>query len=250
MSAVASATYVLNDLRDIEVDRLHPSKKARPIAAGLIEPRTARVVALVIGAIAFASAAILSPQFALVLATYVGLTLLYTYGLKRIPLLDVAIIGALFSLRVVGGVVLIGAVFSIWLLSFALLFFFSLALVKRHSELVKMEPGNFGGPSGRGYRREDWPLTLVAGISSGIASLVIMLLYISDAESGIGYYARPAWILVIPMAVLLWLLRIWFLAQRGEMHDDPIVFAIGDRYSWLAAGIAATAFLLAVLRVG
>lgn len=250
MSAVASSTYLLNDLADLQADRGHATKRHRALAAGSISPVLALTVAAGTIVVVLVLAFLLSNGFALALLGYVGLTFAYSLGLRRLPILDVAVIGGLFTLRIVAGVSLVGAGFSIWLLSFSLLFFFSLALVKRHSELVKTESEGNGELAGRGYRQSDWPLTLAAGISSGIASLVIMLLYISDASSGIALYARPTWILAIPTVLLLWILRIWFLAQRGQMHDDPIVFAIGDGYSWAAAFVVAAAFLFATVPFG
>jgi len=238
LCVLASATYVINDLADLDADRFHPVKRLRPLASCAIPIRVALIVAPVMILAALAGAYLLSPAFAAALFAYLLLTLAYSFGLKRVALLDVFAIGLLFTLRVVMGAAVAKLTHSSWLLTFALAFFLSLALAKRHGEVLRAARIDVEEIAGRGYRGDDWPITLAFGIGAGLMSVVIMLLYMTNEAAPSGFYQQQAWLYVMPAVMSLWLMRIWLLSHRLSLQDDPVVFALQDRAS-LALGLAA-----------
>jgi 4-hydroxybenzoate polyprenyltransferase len=248
LSLLATASYLANDIADLGADRHHKSKRLRALASGRLSLRLAFLLAPLLAIGAFAAAFALSPPFAGALLFYFVLTSLYSWRLKRVPLLDVFVIGTLFTSRIVMGAAVVGVVQSIWLLSFAMFLFFSLALAKRHGEVLAA--AGAGGEAlyrSRGYRPGDWPLTLVLGLGSGLVSVVIMLLYMTaDAEPS-GFYRHSERLFAIPAALMLWIMRVWLLSHRGELDDDPVVFALKDRASLALAGVVALAFVAAVV---
>jgi 4-hydroxybenzoate polyprenyltransferase len=197
-------------------------------------------------AAALAGAVVLSPPFAGALLAYLVLTTAYSFGLKRVSLLDVFVIGVLFTLRIVMGAEVSGLAHSAWLLSFALAFFISLALSKRHGEVMRAANADAGEIAGRGYRGNDWPVTLSFGIGIGLVSVVIMLLYMANDAAPSGFYHRPGLLYAIPALLTLWLMRIWLLSNRMELHDDPVVFALRDRFSLVLGLAVAVSFYLAL----
>lgn len=248
LSLLATASYLANDVADLGADRRHKSKRLRALASGRLSLRLAFLLAPLLALGAFAAAFALSPPFAGALLFYFVLTTLYSWRLKRVPLLDVFVIGTLFTSRIVMGAAVVNVVQSIWLLSFAMFLFFSLALAKRHVEVLAAGAGD--GEAlyrSRGYRPSDWPLTLILGLGSGLVSVVIMLLYMTaDAEPS-GYYPHSERLFAIPAALMLWIMRVWLLSHRGELDDDPVVFALKDKTSLALAGVVALAFAAAVL---
>ena len=244
---LASATYMINDLADLDADRRHPTKRHRPFASGALP--------LAFGFVAARSMILAQPCCAhsrcrpglpAAMLAYLCLTLAYSFGLKQVPLLDVFVIGLLFTLRIVMGTEVIGLGYSPWLLSFSLTFFLSLALAKRHAEIMRAERANVDEVAGRGYRSDDWPLTLTFGIGVGLTSIVIMQLYLANDAAPSGFYHRPAWLYAVPALVLLWLMRIWLLSNRMQLHDDPVVFALKDRVSLALGLIVAIGFFCAL----
>ena len=243
---LSSATYIINDLADLDADRQHATKRLRPFASGDLKVLHGLIAAPLMIAVALAAAFALSPPFASVLLAYLVLTSAYSFGLKRVPLLDVFAIGVLFTLRIVMGAEVAGLGHSPWLLSFALAFFISLALSKRHGEVMRAARIDVEEIVGRGYRGNDWPITLSFGIAIGLASVVIMLLYMTNDATPSGFYRQPGWLYAIPAMLTLWLMRIWLLSNRMLLHDDPVVFALRDVIS-LALGVAVgIAFALAL----
>jgi 4-hydroxybenzoate polyprenyltransferase len=246
MCLASSSTYLLNDLLDLPADRLHATKKKRALASGAIKVRTALFVMPLGLAAAIGLAASINTLSLLTLLAYLALTLSYSFRLKRVPLLDTSALGLLFTLRVVIGVTASGIVFSPWLLAFSLMFFFGLAMAKRQTEIVKLGSRGGGSVAGRGYHAGDAMLTLVYGVCACLASLVVIMLYIASDSVGKRPYASPEWLWAVPLLMHFWLIRIWFYAHRGLLHDDPIVFALKDRIS-LAIGLAcAAAVMLAI----
>jgi len=246
LCVLSSATYIINDLADLDADRQHATKRLRPFASGDIKILHGLMVAPLMIAGALAGALALSPRFAVALLAYLVLTTGYSFGLKRIPLLDVFIIGALFTLRIVMGAEVVGLAHSPWLLSFAFAFFISLALSKRHGEVMRAARIDVEEIVGRGYRGNDWPVTLTFGIGVGLVSVVIMLLYMTNDAAPSGFYRQPGWLFAIPALLTLWLMRIWLLSNRMLLHDDPVVFALRDRSSLLLGVAVAIAFSLAL----
>lgn len=235
MNILASMTYIINDVSDLNSDRAHHTKRFRPIAAGRIGASPAMAIAffgiLVILVIAY----IASPLFAIVLCGYTILTLFYTFFLKRLPLIDVLVIGILFTARIVAGGVLLDIELSNWLLAFSVCLFPSLALAKRQGELVRAKSSSStNGIRGRGYEVEDAPLTLALGVSSMIAANLVLLLYVtSDVFVVDGLYKSPDLLWLMPAFLTIWAGRIWLLAHRGILEHDPVSFSIRDKFSIL-----------------
>ncbi|MEO1711294.1 MAG: UbiA family prenyltransferase [Pseudomonadota bacterium] len=234
---VASGTYILNDLADLNADRLHPTKRRRPFASGALPIVHGLLAApLMVGA-GVVIGLLLEPMFAAVLALYCALTIAYSLRLKRVVLLDAVIIAGLFTLRLVMGVLLAGVAWSAWLLTFAMFFFLSLALAKRHVEIKGCINRGLAVAPGRGYQADDAPLTLTLGIANAVASVQVLVLYLVFEAMPNGLYSSPAFLWVVPLGVALWAMRIWVLAHRGLLDDDPVVFALKDVLS-LALGCA------------
>lgn len=244
MGLTASATYIVNDLSDLSDDRRHITKRNRPLAAGAFPSLAALAIVPLMLTAAFVLTFAASPEAAVVLAAYLVLTLAYSFRLKRVPLLDTAIIGLLFTLRIVLGAAAVRSPPSPWLLAFSVMLFFSLAMAKRQSEITKaLRMTDSGRIARRGYEPGDVVLTLVYGIASGVASLVISMLYITNGVAT-ELYSNPNWLWTVPLLLYLWQMRVWLLAHRGVLDDDPVVFALKDRTSLaLGAGCLVALYL-------
>jgi 4-hydroxybenzoate polyprenyltransferase len=246
LGVLVSAGYLINDLADIDADRQHKSKRHRPFASGRLSPRAGVAVAALLIAVAFAAAVALSRGFAVLLLAYFVLAVGYSLWLKTIALLDVAAIAAMLTLRIAAGSAVLGTGQSAWLLSFSAAFFLSLALAKRHVELMQASLTAPGPIAGRGFRSDDWPLTLAFGVGAGLASIVIMLLYLANDAAPSGFYPHQGWLYAVPGVVLVWLMRVWVISHRRELHDDPVIFALKDPASLACGVVVAAAFMLAV----
>ncbi|WP_426960183.1 UbiA family prenyltransferase [Muricoccus radiodurans] len=243
---VASGTYLLNDLLDLSSDRAHWTKRNRPLASGRIPVTRGLAVAPVLIGGGLLLAALLGPLSLIYILAYLSLTLLYSLRLKGEPILDVAAIAALFTLRLAYGLILVGSAFSPWLLSFAGFLFFSLALAKRHTECVGLAARGDKVAVGRGWHAGDAPLTLALGVASTVGAVLIFLVYLTLDAMPAGSYRDPAALWGIPALISLWCGRVWLLANRGEMHDDPVAFAVRDRRSLLFGAAACLCFLIAL----
>jgi len=232
LSLCASATYIVNDLFDLSSDRKHPRKRARPFASGAASIPQGLIAALVLLVAGIAAASLVSPGLLAVVTAYVVMTTAYSLHLKSYVVLDVIVLAALYMIRIVAGAVAIHVEVSVWLLAFALFLFVSLALVKRCAELVLFESQGVRGSSGRDYQVTDlrvlWPL----GISLGVCSVVVFALYVSAPEVQ-ARYGAPLLLWFVAVALVYWLGRMWIKASRGEMSDDPIVFAFRNAGSRL-----------------
>lgn len=243
-SMTASAVYLINDLADLENDRKHPTKHRRPIAAGLVQIPTACGLAVFLLAGAACISTALPGGFQLILWGYFGLTLTYSFWLKRILLVDVVVLATLYTIRLVAGGVATGTVLSLWMLTFSCFIFLSLALVKRYTELKEARDRNRKQPSGRGYLLADLDQISILGVSSAMVSVLVIALYISSPQVQ-PFYRSPLVLLLLCPVLLYWLSRVWILASRGKIHDDPVVFAIKDRTSYGVALIAAIIIFIA-----
>ena len=228
--ATASAIYVLNDLSDLAADRAHGRKSRRPFASGALPVSWGfglAAVLLTAGAVlGWISGAL--P----VLAAYAALSMAYTLRLKELPLVDVFVLAALYTLRLVaGGVASLHAV-SLWLLGFSGFLFLGLALIKRVSELKRLEEAGQTRVARRGYLVQDAAILQQLGAASTFASAVVLSLYVQSDAALRGYRFPDALWVAVPL-LLLWQCRLWLATARGHMHDDPIVFALRDRPSWL-----------------
>lgn len=246
----ASAMYIVNDLWDLPNDRRHRTKRARPLASGDMSIRTGVMLAIGCLAAGFGIAAYVGRGELLLLALYVIVTLTYSFHLKRVPILDVLLIAALFTLRLGFGILLVDVKFSPWLLVFSMFVFISLALAKRHTEVLRLPSGS--AIPGRGYAAGDAPLTLGMGLAAMFGAIFILVLYLIEDAFPRGVYASPDLLWIVPPVLFLFLGRVWLLSQRGQMVDDPVAFALRDRTSLLlglvtAAGFAAALFGLPAL---
>jgi 4-hydroxybenzoate polyprenyltransferase len=258
LGCVASGTYLINDLSDLDADRVHKTKRNRPLASGAISAASgfAAAVILIVGGLS--AAYMVRPAFAAAVGVYVGVTLAYSMHLKKLAMLDVFVLGVLYTLRIFMGMVLIKAAPSPWLLSFAMFFFFSLSMAKRHVEIVRAaETGLTGGDKtggqtegfikGRGYKASDAPLSLSFGVASSLAAILVLFLYVVHEAFPAGAYRHPQWLWIIGFLVFLWTSRIWLLSHRGELDDDPVAFAVKDGPSLLIGLLVLGTFALAVL---
>jgi 4-hydroxybenzoate polyprenyltransferase len=235
----ASSAYVINDLLDLPADRDHPRKSRRPFACGQVPISHGVVLSAALMGVSVALAVALPPGFATILALYVFSTLSYSLFLKRKLLIDVVMLGALYTLRVYGGLAANALEQTQWLLAFCLFLFLSLAIVKRCSELEVKRSAGLPTLTGRGYRVEDLAVLLPLGAAAGYGAVFVVTLYLSSPEV-MTLYAHPTRLWLMLPLLLYWLSRVLVLANRGDLHDDPLVFALTDRNSWgVAAGVAA-----------
>ncbi len=246
LGLVASASYLLNDILDLPHDRAHWSKRERPLASGRL-PLAAGLGALVIGlAGGLAVAASAGPAVLVGVLAYLALTLAYSAWLKRVPMLDALTLGSLFTLRIAVGVAAVAVAWSPWLLTFSMFLFTSLSFAKRYTELRgAARRGRVGPIAGRGYQPADEPVVLAFGIASGLASVVIFILYLANEAFRQAVLAAPLALWSFPLILVLFMGRVWLLAGRDALHDDPVAFAVRDRPSLVLAGIAGLAFAVA-----
>jgi 4-hydroxybenzoate polyprenyltransferase len=241
----ASGVYVLNDLLDLESDRAHRRKRLRPFAAGRLPLAQGLVVAPLLMLLGFVFAFACNPWFAGVLAVYLGATFAYSLRLKRVVMLDVVVLAGLYTTRIIGGAVAIASGLSFWLLAFSMFLFFSLALLKRYVELADLLANGGGRASGRGYGVDDVPLLQSLGGASGYIAVMVLALYINSPES-LALYTHPQMLWLLCPVLLYWVSRIWVVAHRGGMNDDPVIFAVTDRVSQLAIALCAVFVLGAI----
>ena len=231
-SLLASATYILNDLFDIPDDRAHHSKHARPLASGALSvPLAVTFMAVVIPATIVLSF-LISTAFGITTLVYGVMTCAYSFRLKRLPVLDVFILAGLFMIRVLAGGNVIGAPPTGWLLTFIGTFFLSLAIGKRYVEVVRTR--DKGSVSGRGYVASDEIPLLAMGTAAGFSSVISLLIYGLLSESQI--FHSEITILMSSALLAAWVLRFWMIAGRGELNDDPVIFAVKDKVSLLSLG--------------
>jgi 4-hydroxybenzoate polyprenyltransferase len=233
----ASSVYILNDLLDLEADRAHQRKSRRPFAAGDLSILTGLVLAPILLGSAVALAVFLPAKFQLVFATYYLLTLAYSFALKGRVLIDAMTLAGLYTLRIIAGAAAVAVALSFWLLLFSIFLFLSLAFVKRFAELDSLRRQQRLRAHGRGYHVEDLPLLQSLGTASGYLSVLVLALYINSPAIE-ALYRRPKLVWMLCVLMLYWISRVWMKAQRGSMHDDPVVFALKDRVS-LVVGLLA-----------
>lgn len=243
-SLCASSVYVLNDLLDLSSDRLHVRKRKRPFASGLIPISHGAAIIPLLLACAFALASLLPLEFIGILSLYFIATLSYSLGLKRQVVVDVLMLAGLYTLRVIAGGAATHIVPSFWLLAFSMFLFLSLAVVKRYSELLITLQQNKSEAAGRGYVVQDLPVLMATGTSSGMVAVLVFALYINNPDIT-RIYKNPQWLWLVPPLLLYWVSRLWMKTHRGEIDDDPVVFAIRDWQSLVVVVIAAILFSLA-----
>lgn len=240
---VASSVYVLNDLLDLKADRAHPRKRLRPFAAGAIPIAAGTWMAAGLLGLGLLIALLLGPTFFAVMIGYFALTTGYSLYLKRRIVIDICVLAGLYTVRIVAGGAATGVPLSVWLLAFAIFFFLSLAAVKRQAELVdNIKEGKLTA-SGRGYHVDDLPIISMISISAGYVAVLVMALYV-NSPAVVELYARPEALWGVCALLLYWLTRTVMIAHRGQMHDDPVVYAVKDRKSQVCF-LAILGFVLA-----
>jgi len=244
-SLCASGVYLLNDLLDLTPDRMHPRKRKRPFAAGRLPLLHGLLVAPLITLAGFALALACSPAFAGVLLCYYVMTLSYSLKLKRIVMIDVVLLAALYTVRIIGGAVAINSELSFWLLAFSMFVFLSLAMLKRYTELASALASGKEMAIGRGYSVADLPLVQSLGAAAGYIGVLVFALYINSPES-LALYGNPKLLWLLCPILLYWISRMWIVSHRGDMHDDPIVFAATDRVSQIVIGLCVLIVLIAI----
>jgi 4-hydroxybenzoate polyprenyltransferase len=239
-SLIASSVYVLNDLLDLSADRAHPRKRFRPMASGAVPLGTAAAMGIGCLAAGFAIAIAAGPYFVAVLCGYTILTTAYSLHLKREPVLDICVLATLYTMRIVAGAAATGITPSVWLLAFAIFIFLSLAALKRQAELVDNLQAGREKPAGRGYRVGDLPIIQMMGVTAGYVAVLVLALYL-NAPTVVSLYQTPEFLWIVCAVLLYWISRAVMIAHRGEMHDDPIVFALRDRISHVCAAVVLAA---------
>lgn len=247
-SLCASATYIANDLLDLEEDRRDPTKRSRPIAAGECSILRAAVVASIcmfagLG-IAFVAGNGLLPTVAL----YIVFTAWYSLQVKKMFLLDVLALAALYTLRVIAGHIVTGIAFSMWLLSFSFFLFLSLAFSKRAAELIRVRRSKKQAVLGRGYVMDDLHVVTIAGICSGFLSSLVLALYI-NSESVVLLYRRPAILWGILPLLLYYIVRVWIICGRGDLDEDPIVYTAKSKSTYIIAALVSVLVIAATIRL-
>jgi 4-hydroxybenzoate polyprenyltransferase len=242
----ASSVYLLNDLLDIADDRHHPTKRHRPFASGALSVKFGLIACPVLLALAFGGAILLLPwRFTAALSVYYGITLAYSVALKRIMMVDVIILALLYTTRIIAGTFVFLVPATFWMLAFSMFIFLSLALVKRYAEVRDARTkGDTEKSRGRGYYPSDLEMLSSLGASAAYISVLVLALYIQDQHT-IALYRHPKLIWLACPLLLFWISRTWLLANRGLMHEDPVVFAIKDRMSLAVGALFGAIFWLA-----
>jgi 4-hydroxybenzoate polyprenyltransferase/phosphoserine phosphatase len=243
-SLCASAVYLLNDLLDLDADRHHAAKRLRPLASGDL-PLSAGLTAVPLLLLAGAAAACtLTSGLAAALACYLALSFAYSWRLKQLPLLDVFCLAAFYTIRLIAGQEATGVVLSFWLLVFSMFVFLSLALLKRFQELDAARQQSKGDIKGRGYAANDRELVAALGTVSGFLAVLVLALYVNSPEVRELYRQQNLLLLICPL-LLYWISHVWLMAHRGQMHEDPIVFALRDRASYVVGALTLAVIWLA-----
>ena len=243
-SLCASSVYITNDLLDLESDRNHPRKKLRPFASAKLPIALGVALVPFLAGASIWLASIVGGDFQVILILYLLLTVVYSFLLKRLVLVDCLTLATLYTLRIIAGAAAVSISISFWLLAFSVFIFLSLALVKRFAELVVQEQKGKNTVHGRGYLVSDASLLQTLGVSSGYISTLVIALYVHSDEV-VSIYAQPKVIWLVLPIILFWISWVWLKAARGEMHDDPIIFAVKDKTSLLVAVFIAVVFLYA-----
>lgn len=246
-SLCASSVYITNDLLDLAGDRAHPRKRHRPFASGDVPAMGGVVLAIALLAAGFGLACALAGDFVWVMAGYYLLTSAYSFYLKRKPVVDVIVLACLYGMRVVAGGHASHTMLSLWLEALAIFLFLSLALVKRSAELVsRVQAGKADTTAeiaGRGYMLTDLPVIEAMSAAAGYNAVLVLALYINSAAVRAAY-AYPDRLFFLCVLLLAWISRMLVITRRGWMNDDPIVFAVRDKWS-LVIGAACAAVVCA-----
>lgn len=245
-SLCGSAVYIMNDLADLDADRQHSRKRSRPFAAGEVSAVTGVIMSALLLLAAFLVASTLQYGFIAVLGLYFILTFLYSFYLKKKVLIDVLLLGGLYTIRVWAGGTATGIIISQWALAFFMCLFFSIALAKRYSELhSNLDQATREIQNRRGYLSSDLQFLMSLGCSSALLAVLVIALYL-NSQDVIRYYRHPSMLWLVCPVFAYWLSRLWLITARGELDEDPVLFAIRDRMSYLAGALMLIIFALAI----
>jgi 4-hydroxybenzoate polyprenyltransferase len=236
MCLIASSVYLLNDLFDIEADRLHPKKRLRPLASGALSIPMAIVACVGAAGMGLALAWSLGMPTFSAMACYFAMTLAYSLRLKAAMIADVLTLSCLYTIRIVAGAAAIAVPISSWLLLFSVFFFLSLGYLKRFVELQSSAREEHELLSGRGYTRSDIDIVAISGLAAGMVSVLVLVLF-AEAMGKTGTYMTPQLLWLLPLPLLYWLNRVWMMGRRGQVDSDPVAFAITDRKSLVVGGL-------------
>ncbi len=241
-SLCASSAYIANDLLDLRNDRQHPTKYTRPLASGRVPIIHGiwMVPLLLLAALALAYK--LPAGFLALLAVYYITTMAYSVWLKRKTIVDVVTLAGLYGLRLAAGSLAVAVLLSTWFVAFSVFLFLSLALVKRCTELIDQGGKGRKDIAGRGYLLLDLPMLEAMAAATGYIAILVFALYINSPAVN-GLYRTPEYLWAICLVLFYWISRILVLTHRGDMHDDPVVFAATDLKS-LACGALVVAIVL------
>jgi 4-hydroxybenzoate polyprenyltransferase/phosphoserine phosphatase len=242
-SLCASSVYVANDLLDLESDRQHPRKRLRPFASGQVPIWIGVLLAPALLVASMLLASFVGGSFLSWLSFYFLLTCAYSWGLKRLMLVDCLTLAVLYTLRIVAGAAAANMSLSFWLIAFAVFLFLSLSFVKRYAELEVQLANGKEKVHGRGYFTSDAPMIQAFGTSAGYASVLVLALYL-NSDAVVKLYKTPELIWAAVPVMLFWMSWMWMQAHRGLMHDDPLVFAVKDKASLFAGALFAVIMVL------
>jgi 4-hydroxybenzoate polyprenyltransferase len=236
-SLCASSVYLLNDLLDLEHDRQHATKCTRPFAAGDLSLQVGLIATPSLLGLALLVATLLPWQFSVVLLGYYSLTVFYSFYLKAFAIVDVLLLACLYTVRIIAGAAAISTVPTFWLLAFSMFMFMSLAIVKRVTELGNLRNNNEQQAQGRGYKAGDLESLTMLGSASGFMAVLVFALYINSEETR-ALYGTPEILWFICPLLLYLVSRIWLLTNRGQLHEDPVVFFITDHNSQVVVALS------------
>lgn len=242
--SISSAVYVLNDIFDLPFDRIHPNKKKRPLACGSITINQAIILFVFMLSLGLLLSSSLSSIFLLIAISYILLNLLYSFYFKSIYILDIFLLTFFYSIRIYAGGIATHIQVSKWLLAFSVFFFLSLASLKRYAEIVNLSDSPSKEQLGRPYTLSNSILTLLIGVVSAFAAVLVFILYI-NSDVVVMFYQNPKFLWLLAFGLLYWLLFLWDIANKGKMHYDLIIEALTNKVSLGIIGFMFMMWLLA-----
>lgn len=244
-SLIASSIYVINDIVDLKSDQNHPFKKYRPLAAKLITVNHCKILILILLALVTVLLLNVNKEFIMIIISYFILSNLYTFFFKKIVIIDLLILSLLYTSRILGGGYIADTSTSLSLLLFSVFFFTSLAAVKRLIELVNIIRFKKKKIHGREYTIKHKKMIYWIAILTGWISILVLIFHINSPVV-IKQYSFPDILWIICFVMLFWISRIIYVSNKGQIKDDPIVYAISDKISYLCLVIILFIFWLGV----
>jgi 4-hydroxybenzoate polyprenyltransferase len=245
LSAAASAVYVINDLLDLEADRKHPRKRRRPFASGALTARHGVLLIIFLLSLAVLTSIFLPARAQLLIIAYVLISVFYSVTLKSKLFIDITTLAGLYTLRVLYGGAAADVPISPWTLAFSIFLFISLAICKRLTEIRNLSDSGDAPVPGRAYSQQDRSTIVSLGSASGYVAVLVLALYLNSPDVTV-LYTRPRMLWLICPLLIYWVSRILIIGARGQMHDDPIVFAFRDRASWIVAAAVLTVVIVSL----